>query len=491
MGRILRYFDPIAHLGDARYSFVFPLITNIVVNILSEIFTYNVAKNPMAVGTYIIFLHAALIIYFAFRSGIIGGLTTSLIAIAYYFYIVVNRHYHGQTLSTGIETILILSVLYLLLAFIIGWLKQTIDIFIEREANEKIRLRTILDQLAVGVIVTDNQGRVTLANRYLEKITGTNIPMGFVIGKDENPVKSINNGIIVKPIESPLYESLQSGKSVFGKEFNLYKKSGKKIVISINSSVIRNKKNDIIAAASIITDMTHQKELERQKDDFLNMASHELRTPITSLRMFIDLQKRQFAKKGWEKAKYFNNRIQDQANQLKELVNDLLDVSRIQTDKLYFDKEKFNLAETIKDGVEGLQEAAKQNKIVIEQLDNAFVKGDKYRLYQVLVNLITNSVKYSGKGKKIIVRVKKNTDNVVVSIRDFGIGIDKNKQKKIFEKLYQVTDPKEKTFPGLGLGLYISREIILRHEGKIWVESAKGKGSTFYFSLPLVNDELT
>src|SRR5689334_6587898 len=129
-------------------------------------------KNQNAVGTYIIFLNVAFIIYFAFRDGVKGGFTSALLAILYYIYIVITRHYAGVQLQTGLDTIFILAILYFLLAAIIGWLKQTIDILIERELNEKIRLRTILDQLAAGVIITDHNGKVTQANKQLEKILG-------------------------------------------------------------------------------------------------------------------------------------------------------------------------------------------------------------------------------------------------------------------------------------------------------------------------------
>src|SRR6185312_2268390 len=164
--------------------------------------------------------------------------------------------------------------------------------------------------------------------------------------------------------------------------------------------------------------------------------------------------------------------------------NDLLDVSRIQTGKLRFNKEIFDISEVVKDTVEGLQASTKRYHIIIKSSGKHRVQADKYRVYQVLVNLITNAVKYSPKAMRIIVRVKKIKHNIVVSVKDFGIGIDQSEQHKIFEKLYQVTDPEEKTFPGLGLGLYISKQIIERHEGKIWVKSKKRKGATFFFCLP-------
>ena len=113
------------------------------------------------------------------------------------------------------------------------------------------------------------------------------------------------------------------------------------------------------------------------------------------------------------------------------------------------------------------------------------VRADRDRIGQVVINLLTNARKYSPKNSKIIVKVQKNGTHAIVSVQDFGIGIAKPHQGRIFERFYQVTDVAEKTYPGLGIGLYISSEIVRRHNGKIWVESQKGKGSTFSFSIPL------
>lgn len=233
------------------------------------------------------------------------------------------------------------------------------------------------------------------------------------------------------------------------------------------------------------SDVTKQKQLEQEKNDFLSMASHELKTPITSLKLFIDLLCREASKSDSEKIVTYAKRIQDQANRLMELTNDLLDVSKIETGKLLLKKVIFNLNDFIKDIVADLQPTATKHKVIIKDIPNIKIFADRYRIYQVLVNLITNAIKYSEDGKIIISAIKKEKE-VIISVQDFGLGIPKHQQNKIFERLYQAKDSgQSKTYPGLGLGLYISKEIILRHGGRIWVESKKGKGSTFFFSLPL------
>jgi signal transduction histidine kinase len=471
-------------MGDVQYSFIFPLVTNVTLCILSELFAYGIAKNPLIVGIYIIFINVALVIYFAFRDGLIGGYVTTVITILYYFYIIQTRHYRGQALTSGIETTFLLTFIYLLLATTIGWLKQTIDKLIEREANEKKHLETIIQQLPVGILITDANAKLTRRNKQVDSILGIKIPIGFRFGEDTLADEKIDDKPII-PTKAPILKALTTGKPVLGKEYT-YKRNDKKLVtLRVSSAPIQNKKKKTIAAVSIITNITHQKELERQKDDFLSLASHELKTPLTSLKMFIDLQKTQLSKKDVKKLAYYNQRIGDQADKLKELVNDLLSVSRIQTGKLRFTIESFDISEIISDTVEGLQATAANHTIQISNKKKYIVKGDKYRIYQVLVNLISNAIKYSPNGKRIIVHIEKIKQDVVVSVQDFGIGIGKEQQGKIFNKLYQVSDSTERTFPGLGLGLYISKEIVIRHKGKIWVESTKDNGSTFLFSLPL------
>ena len=483
LNQALTYLNPIERLGVKRYSFVFPLIANLALIILSELYAYGIARDPMGVGVYIIFLNVAFIIYFAFRDGIRGGFISSVFSIVYYFYIIYTRHFKGAQFNSGIDTTIILGVLYFLLAGIIGWLKQTIDALIEREADEKRRLQAIVDQLPVGVLITDNNGRLTHRNKQIDAILGMKMPLGFRIGKDTLTNNTID-GKLINPSHAPLAQALAKGKSVVGKEFVFERSDKKHVFLQISSSPIYNKNGKIIAAASITNDITPLKEMEARKDDFVNMASHELKTPITSMKLYIDLLLKKLKTHEDERTVKTLNGIKYQTEKLQELVSDLLDVSRIQTGKLTFKKETFKINTLIEETVDGLQGMSPHNINYITKTP-VIVYADRFRIYQVLTNLITNAIKYSPGKEAIIIRLKRANGKAIVSIQDFGLGITKEEQSKIFERLYQVIDSKEKTFPGLGMGLYISKEIIKRHRGTIWVESTKGKGSTFYFSLPM------
>jgi len=148
----------------------------------------------------------------------------------------------------------------------------------------------------------------------------------------------------------------------------------------------------------------------------------------------------------------------------------------------------FDVNALVREMIEIFQEMTPSHRVSLEGSVNARVIGDKDRLGQVLMNLLNNAKKYSPQAGKVLVRISQDQGNVVVRVKDFGIGIEEEHQQKIFERFYQISDLEERTYPGLGIGLYLSSEIIKRHYGKLGVESKKGEGSTFYFTLPLYQD---
>ena len=189
------------------------------------------------------------------------------------------------------------------------------------------------------------------------------------------------------------------------------------------------------------------------------------------------------AKHGDEKELQYLARMEAQVNKLTKLINDLLDISKMQTGKLVYQGETFDLNLLVHEIVENKQETTHTHQLLLEDEIQITVFGDRDRIGQVLINLLNNAIKYSPQADQVVVRVTKDHNNAIISVKDFGIGIAKEQQQKIFERFYQVAD--EKTYPGLGIGLSISSEIIERHNGQIWVKSERGEGATFYFSLPL------
>jgi two-component system CheB/CheR fusion protein len=222
-----------------------------------------------------------------------------------------------------------------------------------------------------------------------------------------------------------------------------------------------------------------------KKDEFISIASHELKTPITSLKAALQIIERASAKGDTIQAvDSFIQKALKQVDKLTDLIKDLLDVTKIQSGKLVLRKTKFSLDELVKECVEEQQNSLATHKLIVESDTGIIVNADKNRIEQVLVNLISNAIKYSPDANKVIISVTHSDHVVKVSVTDLGIGIPKDKLPLIFDRFYRVDDGSQR-YAGLGLGLYISAEIIQRHGGHISIESTLGKGSTFWFVIPV------
>lgn len=236
------------------------------------------------------------------------------------------------------------------------------------------------------------------------------------------------------------------------------------------------------------TDITDQKELEHQKDNFLAVASHELKTPVTSIKAYAQVLEMMLNRAGDTKNARLMAKMDGQLNRLTCLIGDLLDVTKINTGRLEFINVPFDFNQMMLEIIDEMQFIANKHQIKSQLSFTKMVTGDRDRIAQVVVNLITNAIKYSPDADKIIIYTEDKGTDVQLSVQDFGIGLSKDKKDRVFEQFYRVSGTKEHTFAGLGLGLYISSEIIKQLGGKIWVNSVFGDGSTFCISIPLIRD---
>lgn len=239
-------------------------------------------------------------------------------------------------------------------------------------------------------------------------------------------------------------------------------------------------------ANSLEIELARRKELEQRKDEFISMASHELRTPLTVLKGFTQLLQRRVKRLDDGESIRFLDRMSTQLDKLTRLVGDLLDISKMQKGQLDYRMQPFDLLALAQEVVENVQATTQTHHLILQKAAEACILGDRERIGQVLINLLANAIKYSPDADQVIVQVETEGTDVLVSVQDFGIGIDEAYHEKIFERFYQVNAPVEKTYPGLGIGLYIAAEIIKRHSGHLRLKSCKGKGSTFTFCLPLL-----
>lgn len=242
---------------------------------------------------------------------------------------------------------------------------------------------------------------------------------------------------------------------------------------------------NIAAQASIALDNAQLyeevKKLNTKKDEFLSIASHELKTPLTSIKALNQLMRRT-----QDPAKFaeFLGKSAENIQRLEKLVNNLLDVTKINAGKMQYDMQPFDFGQMLKESIQSVQHTTTTHEIILNaDLEVAFT-GDRMRLEQVINSLLTNAIKYSPGGKKVLVNAKVEEGNVTVSVQDFGIGIPKDHLSRLFERFFRA-DNTAMRFEGLGLGLFISSEILKQHMGDFWIESEPGEGSTFYFRLPV------
>lgn len=228
-----------------------------------------------------------------------------------------------------------------------------------------------------------------------------------------------------------------------------------------------------------------------QKDEFLGFASHELRTPVTSIKAYIQLMQ-MYARRDGDATKKLQEllplveKVDTQVDRLTHLINDLLDVTKVQSGKLEFNLEEFSIYEVAQEVVANIQMTAQKHRIVVEGKTSVYVYGDKERTAQILINLLSNAIKYSPQANRVLVSLIQLDNTARITVQDYGIGIAKENQQKIFERFYRVNGTQHETYPGLGLGLHIAAEIAKRQNGKLSVESVEGKGSIFCLDLPII-----
>lgn len=259
---------------------------------------------------------------------------------------------------------------------------------------------------------------------------------------------------------------------------------GSKVMLFNGRRLIQSEKGEELILLAM-QDITEQRVLQQRNDSFMSMASHELKTPVTTIKTLIQILQVQYKKSKDKTLVEYLNTIGQQIEQLTKLVVDLLDVSKIKADKFELEEKIFDFDSLAREIVKSCQLLSPQHTIVVEGATKAQISGDRNSISRVFINLITNAIKCSPSADKIIVTLSHTKKDVRVSIQDFGIGIAKAHQEKIFERFFQVGNTNGQNSAGLGIGLYISAAIVEQHKGRIWVESTEGQRSTFFFELPI------
>jgi len=357
--------------------------------------------------------------------------------------------------------------------------QQTLELEVERrkQAQQELRskldyLHTLLESLPQIAFTCDKSGNIDFVNcRWFEFSDDATIFPQTYPGD--------------RPIAAALHGSLQSGEPL-EMEVRLKKTHCGEYSYQLLRvwPILQNSESNWIGT---FTDIDAQKRAEKEKDEFLSIASHELKTPLTSIKAYMQLLDRKLKLEEESAEARYVHRVQGQIDKLNSLISDLLDLSKIDNGKLLINKKVFSLEHMVKSAVDSIVQTHDQSSMkLIRTGDITAVQiyGDEIRLEQVLVNFLTNAYKYAAGTEKVIVDCTVVDDAVKISVIDFGIGIPVEKQADVFEKFYRVEETSF-DFQGLGIGLYICAEIIRSHQGTIGVESSGERGATFYFTLPL------
>ena len=356
------------------------------------------------------------------------------------------------------------------------------------------QLDTIFDATDVGIFVTDANGEFLRVNPYgahLLGITAQDLvkhdglaatrpyelrtPEGETIPSEREPVRLAR--VLGRPVEQRVV---------------IHRPDGSKDVQALaRCTPWLDARNQIAGTIGVFTDITAITELERQKDEFLGIASHELKTPLTSLKILAQLLARKMQASGEIRDLEQALRMQVSIKRMERLINDLLDVSRIQEGKLALNMELTDLGALCADAISE-QELLTQRDIRYSDPSDGplLVYADPERIHQVLTNLLSNALKYSPEAEPVVVRARATTDECIISVEDHGSGVPPEAIDHIFDRFFRVPGMQVQSGSGvgLGLGLSISREIVERHGGRIWVESKLGHGSAFLVALPRASD---
>jgi two-component system, NtrC family, sensor histidine kinase KinB len=364
-------------------------------------------------------------------------------------------------------------------------LKKFNDLNIEQILSEKQKSEAIIRSIDDGIIVIDTNYKIVNINPVA--IRFLNIEYDMTLGRDFAEIVKDEQlfSHIKQSIESGQQPILEEGRNVLTIKHN---EISRYYLFSITPVKPRANESSIIGVILSLTDVTHFKELDRLKSEFVMTASHELRTPLTSVLMSIDLLKESATQKLNERELELISVAHEEAMRFKSLVDDLLDLSKIEAGKIEMEFGRISIALLLQKAVEVMKTQAEEKSISLsfETLEeNLNVKADAGKIIWVLTNLVANALRYTDSGGYIFLFAERIGTQAHISVADNGEGIPYEYQSRIFDKFVQVKS--EKSVGGSGLGLSICREIIRAHGGSIWVESKPAEGSTFTFTLPIAS----
>ena len=359
--------------------------------------------------------------------------------------------------------------------------------------TEQLKAEAIMSSIGEGVMVIDSARRIQLFNKAAQNLTGW----------DESSAQSIDYNLVLQlktaddrpltDLNDPFAEAWKKGREIVRDNLVMTTRSGHKIQLNISVSPIFDANAHPTGAIALFRDISKEKEVERQKDEFVSTASHEMRTPVAAIEGYISLAMNANVATIDDRAKKYLDKAHDTIQHLGELFRDLLSVTKAEEGQLGGRVEAVNQGQLLQSAVDDMQfTVQKKGLTLVYQIGGQsgkaiaplyYVAANPERLREVIMNLIDNAVKYTAEGG-IKVTLEGNEKEVTVGISDTGAGIAPEDAGHLFQKFYRIDNSATRTIGGTGLGLYLCRRLIESFNGRIWVESKPGEGSTFKFTLP-------
>jgi PAS domain S-box-containing protein len=353
-------------------------------------------------------------------------------------------------------------------------------------ANDLKKFKLAVENASDHIVITDTDGIIIYANKAVEKITGykNSETNGIKAGS-----KSLWGGLMNSDFYKELWYTIKIKKKVFLGEVRNKRKNGEQYDASINIAPVFNLEGEVLFFVGIERDITHDKEIDRAKTEFVSLASHQLRTPLSSINWYSEMLLDGDVGKLTEDQKQYIGEIYKGNQRMVGLVNALLNVSRLELGTFSVETDMISIREIIDSLILEMAGMAKDRMIkVSKKIDKnipRLYRADK-NLFRIIVqNFLSNAIKYTNEGGKVLVGVNKDTKNIKIYVKDNGYGIPENQKAKIFTKLFRADNVRQMDTEGTGLGLYIIKQIVEACGGKVWFTSKENKGSTFFVTLPL------
>jgi PAS domain S-box-containing protein len=364
---------------------------------------------------------------------------------------------------------------------VISILKIILDIHAQKTSDQLLRTMNEFNESILGsiedVVIVLNTGlKIIKANKAFSKLF-----------KSAVETDSIDFAQLIKPydtkgdLQNKLLSTVATRKGFTNKEFEIETPAGEKHVYDISCTPMEDNTNVLL----VVHDITIQRYSERQREDIIGFVAHELRNPLANIVLCNELLDETIKEKNVDAARDLVARSKNNILRLNKMIAELYDATKVGAGHMHLETAELNFEDMVKEAVETVQILQPDYKIIVKGKADITISGDRFRLIQVVTNYLSNGIKYSKGSSEVELIMQHDNNNITVSVKDKGLGISKEQLPYIFNRFFRAE--KTKNLEGVGLGLYLCRQIIVAHNGNVWAESEEGKGSIFYFSIPGTN----